>query len=96
MYAERQFMAMRWEEFKVHFKIFDVKHPGANIDESLVTSTGMSPWVYNLYVDPKEQTSTGHRNFEWGLPRILSQAGRHLATFQKYPPKDLGLAKPVQ
>lgn len=96
MYAERQLMAIRWEEFKVHLKVFDVKRAGANLDESLVSSTGMSPWVYNLYVDPKEQVSTGHRNFEWGLPRVVGIAGRHLATFQKYPAKDLGLAKPVQ
>lgn len=96
MYAERQLMAIRWEEFKVHLKVFDVKRAGANIDEALISSTGLSPWVYNLYVDPKEQVSTGHRNFEWGLPRVIAIAGRHLASFQKYPPKDLGLAKPVQ
>ncbi len=96
MYSERQLMALRWNEFKVHLKVFDVKQTGANIDESTISGTGLSPWVYNLYTDPKEARSTGHRNFEWGLPRIVGLAGRHLASLQKYPPKDLGLAKPVQ
>jgi arylsulfatase len=54
----------------------------------------MSPWVYNLYMDPKEQASSGHSRFEWGLPQVLRRAQRHLATFEAYPSTDIGLGKP--
>lgn len=96
MYSERNLMAVRWEEYKVHFKVFQTSVPGSNIDESTLVSTGLSPWVYNLYLDPKEQKSVGHRTFEWGLPRIIGLVGGHMTTYRKYPMKDLGLAKPVQ
>lgn len=96
MYSERNLTAMRWGEFKVHFKVFQTPVPGSNIDESMLISTGMSPWVYNLYLDPKEMKSVGHRTFEWGLPNILQLANRHMASYRKYPMKELGLAKPVQ
>ncbi|SFV52782.1 hypothetical protein MNB_SV-10-1197 [hydrothermal vent metagenome] len=46
-------------------------------------------------MDPKEQASSGHSRFEWGLPQVMQLVGRHVATFQKYPRKDIGLmAKP--
>jgi arylsulfatase A-like enzyme len=96
MYSERSLMAIRWNEYKVHFRVFQTPVPGSNIDESFVAGTGLSPWVYNLYMDPKEQKSVGHRTFEWGLPRVAGIVGAHAATFQKYPMKELGLAKPVQ
>ncbi len=96
MYSERSLTAIRWEEFKIHFKVFQTPVPGSNIDESTLVSTGLSPWVYNLYLDPKEQKSVGHRTFEWGLPRVVGLVGRHMATYRKYPMKELGLAKPVQ
>lgn len=96
MYSERNLTAMRWDEFKVHFKVFQTVIPGSNLDESALVSTGMSPWVYNLYLDPKEMKSVGHRTFEWGLPSVVSLLNRHMATYRKYPMKDLGLAKPVQ
>lgn len=96
MYSERNLTAVRWEEFKVHFKVFQTSVPGSNIDESTLVSTGLSPWVYNLYLDPKEQKSVGHRTFEWGLPRILALVGGHMASYRTYPMKDLGLGKPVQ
>ncbi len=96
MYSERNLTAIRWEEFKIHFKVFQNTIPGSNLDESTLVPTGLSPWVYNLYLDPKEQKRVGHRTFEWAFPRILSLVGRHMATYQKYPMKRLGLAKPVQ
>ncbi|MDA7088619.1 arylsulfatase [Pseudomonas sp. SA3-5] len=96
MYSERNFTALRWNEFKVHFKVFQTPVPGSNIDESMLIGTGMSPWVYNLYLDPKEMKSVGHRTFEWGLPNILNLVTRHMASYRQYPMKELGLAKPVQ
>lgn len=56
----------------------------------------MSPWGFNLYMEPKEQGSSGHSRFEWGLPQALQKAGRHNATFEKYPRTDSVLQKPGQ
>jgi len=94
MYSETSLMAVRWQEYKMHVKVFNTSATRKNIDQSAIESTGMSPWVYNLYSDPKEQISSGHRYFEWGLPGMLGLAGAHLATYQKYPMKDIGLKKP--
>lgn len=96
IYAENALMAVRWLEYKVHFKVFQNQVPRRNLDQSTVQELGMSPWVYNLYVDPKEQASTGHSRFEWGLPQIVKRAARHESTFINYPRKDIGLRKPGQ
>lgn len=94
MYSEKNLTAVRWQEYKVHFKVFDVKEPRKNLDQSTLLNVGMSPWVYNLYSDPKEMVSTGHRFFEWGLPVVLKMTGDHLATYKQFPMKDIGLKKP--
>ena len=94
LYSESTLMAMRWMEYKVHFRVMLQHAPRSNLDETTVSNVGMSPWVYNLYLDPKEQASSGHRRFEWGLPQILNKANRHLATFSAFPSTDLGLRKP--
>lgn len=94
MYSETNLTAVRWQEYKVHFKIFDVREPRKNLDQSTLLNVGMSPWVYNLYNDPKEMVSTGHRFFEWGLPVVLKTTADHLATYKKFPMKDIGLKKP--
>jgi len=93
-YSEKTLTAVRWQEYKVHLKVFQTHSPRRNIDESTLVTTGTAPWVYNLYVDPKEQQSTGHRFFEWGLPRIVGFAKAHEATYIRYPMKDLGLEVP--
>ncbi len=94
MYSENNFMAVRWMEYKVHFRVFETHAPRRNLDESTVSEVGMSPWVYNLYMDPKEQASIGHSRFEWGIPQVMQRAQRHAATFVDYPRKDIGLGKP--
>ncbi|MEQ9097378.1 MAG: arylsulfatase [Phycisphaerales bacterium] len=94
MYSENTLMAVRWLEYKVHFRVFQTHAPRRNLDETTIAATGMSPWVYNLYMDPKEQASTGHSRFEWGIPQVLQKAGAHNATFEKFPRKDIGLRKP--
>jgi arylsulfatase A-like enzyme len=93
-YAAKTLTALRWQEYKVHLQVFNTHSPRQNIDESTLVSTGTAPWVYNLYMDPKEQRSSGHRFFEWGLPRILGFAKAHLMTYKKYPMKNLGLDVP--
>ncbi|WP_108258350.1 arylsulfatase [Mangrovicoccus ximenensis] len=94
MYSENTLMAIRWMEYKVHFKVMLQHAARRNLDETTVTDVGMSPWVYNLYTDPKEQASSGHSRFEWGLPQALRRVQRHLATFAEYPSTDIGLGKP--
>jgi len=94
IYSENTLMAVRWLEYKVHFRVFQTHAVRRNIDETTISPTGMSPWVYNLYMDPKEQASSGHSRFEWGMPLVLARANRHNATFDKYPRKDIGLRKP--
>jgi arylsulfatase len=60
----------------------------------MLVGTGSAPWVFNLYADPKEQRSSGHRYFEWGLPHVVGFAKAHAVTYQNYPMKDLGLGVP--
>lgn len=94
MYSEKSFMALRWEEYKIHMKVFDVKRPMSNLDESAILHVGMSPWVYNLYMDPKEQASTGHRLFEWGMGTAIGLSREHAGTYKDFPMKNIGLGVP--
>ena len=91
MYSENTLTAARWMEYKVHFKVFLNQAVRRNLDENTLVQVGMSPWVYNLYMDPKEMASQGHSRFEWGIPQVFQRVGRHNATFEKYPRKDIGL-----
>jgi hypothetical protein len=51
---------------------------------------GVAPWLFNLYIDPKEQYPVGHRRNAW-LATMGAEAKEHAATFKKYPPKEVGL-----
>lgn len=94
MYGGNGVVAMRWQEYKIHTSVYLTQEPMKNLDESVLTSTGDWPWVYNLYMDPKEQRSTGHRYFEWGLTAVKSMLTSHMMTYVKYPRKSLGLETP--
>lgn len=83
--------AVRWKDYKVHFKIFETKVPRRNLDATILSDIGTAPWVFNLNVDPKEQSSTGHQYFEWGMPAVIAFQKRHLASMKKYPNTDIGL-----
>lgn len=96
MYGATTLTAIRWQEYKVHFKAYLTQNTRQNIDESILVTTSPSPWVYNLYLDPKEQRSSGHRYFEWGLPRVIGLVNKHAATYINYPMKDIGLGVPGQ
>lgn len=93
-YSDTALTALRWQEYKIHLKVFQTAGARQNIDESTLVPTGTTPWVFNLYMDPKEQRSSGHRYFEWGLPRVLGFVKAHAATYAKYPMKNLGLDVP--
>jgi len=91
LWNSTDFCAIRWKDYKIHFKIFNIHEAGRNIDASTVENIGTSPWVYNLNIDPKEMRSQGHLYFEWGLPAVVAFYKRHLASMKKYPNTDLGL-----
>ena len=91
MWSREDFCALRWRDYKVHFKVFQTVVPRRNIDASLLQDIGTSPWVFNLNMDPKEMASTGHQYFEWGMPQATKFMKSHLATMKKYPNTDIGL-----
>ncbi len=92
MWNSNDFCAIRWQDYKIHFKIFTVTETGRNLDATLVSNIGTAPWVYNLNTDPKEMRSQGHLYFEWGMPAVLAFMKRHLSTMKTYPNTDLGLS----
>lgn len=92
-YAFNQFTALRWNEYKVHFKVMQTSATRKNIDQTTIQTASPAPWVYNLYMDPKEQQAS-HIGFEWGYPRVVGLAKYHAGTYKKYPPKDIGLNVP--
>ena len=94
MWSEYDLMALRCAEFKGHLKIMTLGRPMGGVSEVTVSDVGLSPWVYNLYVDPKEQFSVGVDYLEWALPILTREGLRHAATFGKYPVKVVGLQKP--
>jgi len=91
IWSATTFCAVRWKDYKIHFKIFNIAENGRNIDSSTVSDVGTSPWTYNLNIDPKEMRSQGHLFFEWGLPAVMAFKQRHLESMKKYPNTDLGL-----
>ena len=94
MYGGNNLVAVRWQEYKVHTSVYLTQGPMKNLDESVLVSTGDWPWVYNLYTDPKEQRSSGHRYFEWGFAAVKPMLSQHLLTYVGYPRKNIGLAIP--
>jgi arylsulfatase len=91
MWSQYDFMAARVGEFKGHVKVMLYGRPMGGLGEVTVNDTGLSPWLYNLYVDPKEQFSVGVDYTEWVIPIMTREVLRHQATFLKYPVKDIGL-----
>ncbi|GAB2508650.1 sulfatase-like hydrolase/transferase [Microbulbifer agarilyticus] len=91
MWNRYDFCALRWRDYKVHFKIFDVKVPRRNLDASVLSDVGTALWVFNLNVDPKEMSSTGHQFFEWGMPQAIKFSKQHQATMKEYRNTDIGL-----
>ena len=51
-----------------------------------------SAWLFKLYIDPKEEYPVGHRMNAFLASMAAEMKGR-AATFQKFPPKDIGLER---
>lgn len=86
----REFMSVRLREYKLHLKVVIPQTTHMQIDMATVQNVGLAPWLFNLYIDPKEQLTVGHRRNAW-LASLGAEAKAHAATFKKYPPKDIGL-----
>ncbi|MEP4078471.1 arylsulfatase [Haloferula sp.] len=82
--------ACRMKEYKAHIKVVLPQTTHMHIDMSTLQNVGLAPWLFNLYIDPKEQTPVGHRRNAW-LATVTGKLKTHGATFKKYPPKDVGL-----
>ncbi len=54
IWNEADLMAMRMYEYKIHIKIVEEKAQWLNIDMTTVSDVGLAPWLFNLYIDPKE------------------------------------------
>lgn len=90
IWSQKDFLAMRMNEYKIHFKVITTDSQFLNIDMATIKDIGLAPWLFNLYIDPKEQYPVGHRRNAW-LGSMGAESKAHAATFKKYPPKDVGL-----
>jgi len=90
IWNERHLMAMRMFEYKIHVKVVQSHAQWLDIDMTTVSDVGLAPWLFNLYIDPKEQYPVGHRMNAF-LASMAAELRGHAATFKKYPPKDIGL-----
>ncbi len=85
-------MACRMREYKAHVKVVLPQATHMYIDLATKHDVGLAPWLFNLYIDPKEEMTVGHRRNAW-LATITGTLKAHAATFKKYPPKDVGLGQ---
>ena len=90
-YNQADFSGLRWGEFKAYFKVQLFDQPFSNISMSTFVPVGVSPWVFDIYRDPKERLTRSNSDYEWAYGPILQMQTAHAATFVKYPKKDIGL-----
>jgi arylsulfatase A-like enzyme len=90
IWSEKELMAMRMYEYKIHLKVVQTHAQWLDIDMTTVSPVGLAPWVFNLYIDPKEQYPVGHRLNAW-MASMAAEMKAHAATFRKFPPKNIGL-----
>ena len=83
-------MACRMKEYKAHVKVILPQAPHKHIDLALIQDVGLAPWFFNLYLDPKEEMTVGHRLDPW-MATVTGKLKAHGATFKQFPPKQIGL-----
>ncbi|GMQ26735.1 arylsulfatase [Algoriphagus sp. oki45] len=91
-WVETQLVSIRLHEYKMYFQVTESQDPHLMIDQSTVTKTGLAPWLFNLYLDPKESRVMGHALSPWTAV-LAAEAKYHAASFRKFPPKDVGLGQ---
>ena len=87
-----QLTAMRMREYKIHTKVVMPDATNLWIDQATLNDTALAPWLFNLYIDPKEGFAVGHRMNAWQAT-LGAEMKAHGATFAKFPPKDVGLGQ---
>ncbi len=92
IWNEANLMAMRMYEYKIHVKVVEHKAQWLNIDMTTISDVALAPWLFNLYIDPKEEYPVGHRMNAF-LASMAAELKGHAATFRKFPPKDVGLGR---
>jgi arylsulfatase len=92
IWSEHDLMAMRMYEYKIHIKVTQAQAQWLDIDMTTKAEVGLAPWLFNLYIDPKEEYAVGHRMNPW-LASMAAELKGHAATFKKFPPKDVGLGQ---
>jgi arylsulfatase A-like enzyme len=92
MWSESNLMAMRMYEYKIHVKVIETHAQWLGIDMTTISQVGLAPWLFNLYIDPKEEYPVGHRMNAF-LASMAAELKAHGATFKQYPPKDIGLGQ---
>jgi arylsulfatase len=90
-YNQADFSGLRWGEFKAYFRVQLFDQPFSNISMSTFVPVGVSPWVFDIYRDPKERLTRSNSDYEWAYGPVLQLQAAHAATFIKYPKKDIGL-----
>ena len=86
----KELMGCRLREYKVHVKVVKPETTHMYIDYATLQDVGLAPWLFNLYIDPREQMPVGHRRNAW-LASVTGELKAHAATFKKFPPKQVGL-----
>ena len=86
----KEFMAIRMKEYKEHVKVILPNSTHMHIDYATIQNVGLAPWLFNLYIDPKEELPVGHRRSAW-LATLGAKMKEHAATYKTYPPKNIGL-----
>ena len=85
-------VAVRMREYKLHMKVILPAAPHMFIDMATVQDVRSAPWLFNLYIDPKEEMTVGHRRNAW-LATLGAETKAHAATLEKFPPRDIGLGR---
>jgi arylsulfatase len=83
-------VACRMREYKAHVKVILPQSPHMHIDMATLQDVGLAPWLFNLYIDPKEEMTVGHRMNAW-LASVTGKLNEHASTLKKFPPKNIGL-----
>ncbi len=79
-------------EYKIMVKVVEPQAQWLDIDMTTVTDVGLAPRLFNLHIDPKEEYPIGHRLNGW-LASLAAEVKGHAATFNQYPPKNIGLGQ---
>ena len=81
------FAAMRVQEFKAHYRLYEIDNNNPDALGGLNNSrvmTPMNPWFYNLYNDPKERVPRLVEKV-WAAGMMNFPLYQHAMTFRVYP-----------